>query len=151
MWQTSWLGAILLTEGTISELWINLRRSSWLHLTSLNGKHRWRYYWEKNPSTEWLWQQKQIPVQLQRRLNGTTRGMRPMVSYVWAYSETSFSIKMEKEVSGYAQTQETIGLIPPIVPFYLLCSYIGLCFCFHSHSINAFHSQHYLHLCFPFK
>ena len=24
---------------------------------------------------------------------------------------------MENEVFGYAQTQETIGLIPPIVPF----------------------------------
>ena len=33
----------------------------------------------------------------------------------------------------------------------LLCSSIGLCFCSHSHPVEAFHSQQDLHLCFPFK
>ena len=61
------------------------------------------------------------------------------------------SINMEKEVSRYAQTQETIGLIPPVVPFNFLCSCIGLYFSCHSHSIEAFRSQQYLHIWFPFK
>ena len=58
---------------------------------------------------------------------------------------------MEKEVSWYAQTQNTIGLIPLVVPFNFLYSYIGLCLSFHIHPIDTFHSQQYLHLCFPFK
>ena len=61
------------------------------------------------------------------------------------------SIKMEKEVSGYTQTQETIGLIPPVVPFNILCSCIGLYFSCHSNPVEAFCSQQYLHLCFLFK
>ena len=84
----------------------------------------------------------------------------PLISSIFPkrsaiFSHTSFSdvnsIKMEKEVSGNTQTQEAISLIPPIVPFYLLCSCIGLCFYFHSHPIDAFFSKQYLHLCFPFK
>ena len=92
---TSLTGSILLTKGTISDLLINLRISSWLHLISLNGKQRWRYFWERKVSTEWLWQQKYNPMQLQIKLNGTTGGMRPMVFYVWAFQETSSSILMD--------------------------------------------------------
>ena len=58
---------------------------------------------------------------------------------------------MEKEVSGYAQTQETIGLIPPVVPFNFLRNYIGLYLSFHSHPIDTFLSQEYLYIYFPFK
>ena len=49
-------GSLLLTAGTIFELWINIRRSSWLLSISLNGKKRWRYFGEKKASTGWLWQ-----------------------------------------------------------------------------------------------
>ena len=36
-------------------------------------------------------------------------------------------------------------------PTNLLCSCIGIYFYWHSHSVEAFHSQQYLHLLFPFK
>ena len=58
---------------------------------------------------------------------------------------------MEEEVSRYAQTQKTIGLIPPVVSFNFLCSYIGLYLILHSHPVDTFLSQQYLHLIFPLK
>ena len=58
---------------------------------------------------------------------------------------------MEEEVSLNAQTQKTIGLIPPIVPFNFLYSCIGFYLSFHSNPIDTFRSQQYLHLNFPLK
>ena len=58
---------------------------------------------------------------------------------------------MEKEVSGYAQTQETIGLIPPIVPFNFLCSCIGLSLSCHGNPVEAFTPQQNLHLNLPLE
>ena len=94
-------GSLLLTAGTISELWINLRRSSWLPSISLNGKQRWRYYWEKKASIGWLWQQKQretesksiisspLCPQPQRRIrnipNGVTNSVIERNSYGFGY------------------------------------------------------------------
>ena len=44
-----------------------------------------------------------------------------------------------------------IGLIPLVVPFNFLCSYIGLCLSFHSHPVEACTPQQNLHVSLPFE
>ena len=57
---------------------------------------------------------------------------------------------MEKEVSWNVETQETIGLIPLVVPFNFLYFYIGISLNFHGNSKEA-STQQNIHLSLPFK
>ena len=58
---------------------------------------------------------------------------------------------MEKKVSGNADTQETISLIPPIVTLDILSFYIGINLSFHDHSKEEFNPSQNIHLCLPLQ
>ena len=57
---------------------------------------------------------------------------------------------MEKKVSRNLETQETIRLIPPIVPVDIICCYIGIIVSFHGHSEESLSPNMNLHLFLPF-
>ena len=58
---------------------------------------------------------------------------------------------MKKKVFGNYETQETISLIPPVVPLDILCYYIGISLSFHGGSEEAFTPHQNLHMFLPIE